>query len=160
MRNRTWTNIYAYSQSIENAQKSFEFKHYNEAYDEIAGLNVKEEDQPFTMKVMVVMYTYKQLNSFNNYYKVGLYPEALDSLLKGLERYDKYSALASVVDVTKDMDAIREEILEKLESVYSLTEEEAMQLVSMKDHAAYTEKVYGIAGKIAKNDMENAPEAK
>ncbi len=154
------TNIYAYSQSIENAQKSFEFKHYNEAYDEIAGLNVKEEDQPFTMKVMVVMYTYKQLNSFNNYYKVGLYPEALDSLLKGLERYDKYSALASVVDVTKDMDAIREEILEKLESVYSLTEEEAMQLVSMKDHAAYTEKVYGIAGKIAKNDMENAPEAK
>ena len=30
----------------------------------------------------------------------------------------------------------------------------------MKDHAAYTEKVYGIAGKIAKNDMENAPEAK
>ena len=154
------TNIYAYSQSIENAQKSFEFKHYNEAYDEIAGLNVKEEDQPFTMKVMVVMYTYKQLNSFNNYYKVGLYPEALDSLLKGLERYDKYSALASVVDVTKDMDAIREEILEKLESVYSLTEEEAMQLVSMKDHVAYTEKVYGIAGKIAKNDMENAPEAK
>ena len=154
------TNIYAYSQSIENAQKSFEFKHYNEAYDEIAGLNVKEEDQPFTMKVMVVMYTYKQLNSFNNYYKVGLYPEALDSLLKGLERYDKYSALASVVDVAKDMDAIREEILEKLESVYSLTEEEAMQLVSMKDHAAYTEKVYGIAGKIAKNDMENAPEAK
>ena len=154
------TNIYAYSQSIENAQKSFEFKHYNEAYDEIAGLNVKEEDQSFTLKVMVVMYTYKQLNSFNHYYKVGLYPEALDSLLKGLERYDKYSALASVVDVTKDMDAVRKEILEKLESIYSLTEEEAMQLVSMKDHAAYTEKVYGIAGKIAKNDTENAPEAK
>ena len=41
------------------------------------------------MKVMVVMYTYKQLNSFNNYYKVGLYPEALDSLLKGLDAGNK-----------------------------------------------------------------------
>ncbi|MDE7327447.1 MAG: hypothetical protein K2N63_14445, partial [Lachnospiraceae bacterium] len=131
-------------------------KHYNEAYNEITGLDVKEEDQPFTLKVMVVMYTYKQLNSFNYYYKAGLYPEALDSLLKGLERYDKYSALASIVDVTKDMDSIRGEILEKLETVYSLTEEEAMKLVTMGDHAAYTEKVYEIAGKIPKKDVNDA----
>jgi len=94
------TKVYAYSQNLENAKKSFEYKHYNEAYNEIAGMDIKEEDEEFELKVMVVMYAYKQLNSFQHYYAISLYPEALDSLLKGLERYDKYSALASIINVT------------------------------------------------------------
>ena len=153
------TKVYAYSQNLENAKKSFEYKHYNEAYDEIAGMDIKEEDEAFELKVMVVMYANKQLNSFQHYYAIGLYPEALDSLLKGLDRYDKYSALASIIDVTEDMDLIRTEILNQLKTVYSLTEKEAMELVAMDDHAAYTEKVYEIAGKIPKvPKQDNAKE--
>lgn len=152
------TKVYAYSQNLENAKKSFEYKHYNEAYNEIAGMDIKEEDEEFELKVMVVMYAYKQLNSFQHYYAISLYPEALDSLLKGLERYDKYSALASIINVTEDMDSIREEILNQLKTVYSLTEKEAMQLVAMEDHTAYTEKVYEIAGKIAKTPKEGTAE--
>ena len=154
------TKVYAYSQNLENAKKSFEYKHYNEAYNEIAGMDIKEEDEEFELKVMVVMYAHKQLNSFQHYYAIGLYPEALDSLLKGLERHDKYSALASIINVTEDMDSIREEILNQLKTVYSLTEKEAMQLVAMDDHTAYTKKVYEIAGKIAKTPKEDTAEEK
>lgn len=144
------TNAYSYSQSIANAQESFEYQHYNEAYEEIAGLdNIKEEDETFILQVMTVMYTYKQLNSFNHYYEMGQYPQALDSLLKGLQRYDKYSALATIIEVEKDMDFVRDEILDKLEEIYSLTEEEAVAIAAMRDREAYTQKVYEIAGKVS-----------
>ncbi len=36
------TKQYSYQQSLENARKSFEFDHYNEAYEEISGLKVKK----------------------------------------------------------------------------------------------------------------------
>lgn len=142
------TKLYSYKQSIENAKENFEYDHYNEAYEEIAGLEMKEEDENFSLQVKVVMYTYKQLNSFNNYYTAGMYPEALDSLLKGLKRYDKYFPIARVLEVDEDLVQIRGEILEKLQEVYSLTEQDAVELTSLKSREAYSRQVYDIAGKV------------
>ncbi len=140
------TNIYSYKQSLENARESFEFKHYNEAYEEIAGIDeMKDEDETFALQVMVVMYTYKQLNSFQNYYAAGLYPEALDSLLKGLKRYDKYSTIATVIQVDEDLSAVRKEILGKLEETYSLTEQDALALMAIRDQGVYAQQIYDIA---------------
>ncbi len=91
------------------------------------------------------MYTYKQLNSFNNFYTAGLYPEALDSLLKGLEKYNKYSPMATVVEVREDMDSVRGEILGKLDEVYSISEQEALALMAIKNQEAYSRRVYELA---------------
>lgn len=142
------TEFYSYKQSIANAKESFEYDHYNEAYEEIAGLEMREEDENFSLQVKVVMYTYKQLNSFNNYYAAGMYPEALDSLLKGLKRYDKYFPVARVLEVDEDLVLVRGEILNKLEEVYSLTEQDAVELSSMRNREAYSRQVYDIAGRI------------
>ena len=80
----------SYSLSITTAAKEFGLRHYNEAYNEIRGLEIKPEDMLLKERIMTVMYVNKQLNSYNNYYALDMQPEALDSLLKGLERYDKY----------------------------------------------------------------------
>lgn len=141
------TKHYSYSANIANAEKHFENDHYNEAYEYVAGLDIKEEDEEFYMRVMTVMYTYKQLNAYKNYYAAKLYPEALDSLLKGLQRYDKYSSIAVVLNIADDLDAIRGEILTDLKEVYGLSEKEAMAIMAIESQEDYTARVYKAASK-------------
>lgn len=148
------TRIYSYAASITIAEKEFENQRYNEAYEDVAGLEIKEDDQTFYLQVMTVMYTYKQLNSFNRYYSMKLYPEALDSLLKGLQRYDKYSALASVIEIETDMNFVRDKLVQQLSDVYGLSEHEAVKLAAMEDREAYSEKIYEIAGSIPEAESD------
>ncbi|MDE7297706.1 MAG: hypothetical protein K2N94_02610, partial [Lachnospiraceae bacterium] len=143
------TRVYNYSNTIANAENYFEKRRYNEAYNEVAGIDkVKKEDQTFVLQVTTVMITYKQLNSFNNYYAMELYPEALDSLIKGIQRYDEYSGIASVIEVDRDMDYIRGRLTERLEEVFGLTEWDARALAAIEDQEEYTARVYEIAGRL------------
>lgn len=142
------TKLYTYTVNLETAQKDFNNQHYEDAYQNVFGLDIKDEDQTFYLQVMTVMYTYKQLNSFNNYYSMKMYPQALDSLLKGLQRYDKYSALASVIEIESDMDFVRDEIVKQLKDVFGMSEREAIKLAANSNLEDYTAKVYEIAEKI------------
>lgn len=148
------TQIYSYSVNITNAQKDFGNQHYTQAYDDIAGIqDIKDEDQTFVMQVITVMITQKQLNSFNNYYAMGQYPQALDSLIKGLKRYDKYAGLASVIEVESDMNYVRGMMVEKLEDVFHLDEQEAKKLAAIEDEEEYTARIYEIAGRLTETEQ-------
>ena len=59
-------------------------------------VSISDEDIELYDKIMTVMYVNKQLNSYNNYYAINRYPEAL-VFIKGLERYDKYIELATLL---------------------------------------------------------------
>lgn len=142
------TKLYSYDANIANAKKDFSNKHYNEAYENVAGLKVRKADKDFYQQVVTVMFTYKQLNSFNNYYAAGLYPQALDSLLKGLSRYDKYHEDAVALGIEDDMDFVRGQIVGKLKEVFDLSEQEAVLITAIDSREVYTEAVYEIAGKL------------
>lgn len=148
------TQIYSYSANIANAQKEFGNQHYTQAYENIAGIeDIKDEDQTFVMQVITVMITQKQLNSFNNYYAMGQYPQALDSLIKGLKRYDKYAGIASVIEVESDMNYVRGMMVEKLEEVFHLDEQEAKKLAAIEDQEEYTARIYEIAGHLTETEQ-------
>ena len=74
-----------------------------------------------------------------------MYPEALDSLIKGLEKYDAHIENAEELDVTEDYDKLRTKILSEMESEYNLTEEDAYKLIKIEDQAAYSNEVIAIA---------------
>ncbi len=141
------TRIYAYTVNMQNAQDNFEMQRYEDAYQNVYGMDIKDEDEDFYLQVMTVMYTYKQLNSYQNYYAMGEYPQALDSLIKGLQRYDKYVALASVIGIEDDMDFVRDEILEQLSQKFQIEEREALVLSAMADKEEYANTIYQIAAK-------------
>ena len=84
------------------------------AYNEIYGLEIKNEDLLLYDRIMTVMYVQKQLNSYYNYYGMNDKPKALDSLLKGLQRYEKYIELAVELDVDSDLDSVRKKILTEI----------------------------------------------
>ena len=136
------TSIFSYSISIKNAEIEFDRDEYTAAYNEIYGLEIKDEDILLYDRIMTVMYVQKQLNSYNNYYEMNDMPKALDSLLKGLQRYEKYIDLAVDLDVDTDLDSVRKKILEKVTSSFMLTEQEAMEIIQSDSQAEYSKKVY------------------
>lgn len=146
------TNIYSYNLSIENAREDFAVKKYNEAYYDVYGYDLKikesgvEQDIMLYDKIMTVMYVNSQLNSYEYYMTSNNREKALDSLLKGLQKYDKYLRLAQELDITTDLDYVKSEILEKLDTEFKMTEQDAEKLVANLDPVDYSEYLYHLIG--------------
>ncbi len=138
------TNILTYSLNIQHAANYFNHRKYNQAYNEVYGVDIKDEDIALYDKIQTVMFVNKQLNSYNNYYSIGQYPEALDSLLKGLSRYDKYIELATMLGIESDLVYVRSQILAELNNVFELTEKDAMKILSYNNKEDYSLAVYEV----------------
>lgn len=136
------TDIFSYSLSIQNAALEFERDEYTRAYDEIYGLDVKEEDIVLYDRIMTVMYVQKHLNSYYNYYEMKDYPNALHSLLKGLQRYEKYIDLAVELEIDADLDSVRNSILTEISASFSMSEQEAMSIIQSNSQLEYSIRVY------------------
>ncbi len=145
------TKAFAYSNGIKNATYYFNTHKYTQAYDEVYGMDMKDEDVEIYNKIQTVMYVNKQLNSYNNFYAVEKYPEALDSLLKGLKRYDKYIELATMYGIESDMNYVRDQILAELKNKFNLSEEEAMQITFIENETEYSKQVYNIIAENGNN---------
>lgn len=141
------TDIFSYSLSIQNATREFERDEYTLAYDEIYGLDVKEEDIVLYDRIMTVMYVQKHLNSYYNYYEMKDYPQALHSLLKGLQRYEKYIDLAVELEIDSDLDSVRSAILTEISASFSMSEQEAMSIIQSASQLEYSIRVYDAAEK-------------
>ena len=144
------TNIYSYNLSFENAQKDFDVRKYNEAYYEVYGYDpyteIKEDDILLYDRIMTVMFVNTQLNSYEYYMKSNNREKALDSLLKGLQRYDKFFQLAQNLNITDDLDYVKEKILVKLSTEFNLSEEDAYKMMSIEETVDYSEYLYGLLG--------------
>ena len=133
-----------YSKSIAIAAQKFDHQKYNQAYEEIYGLEIKNNDQELYDKIMTVMYVNKQLNSYNNYKMLELYPEALDSLVKGLKRYETYIDAAKDLGIEDDLNHVRAQILKELKKEFGLSEKKAMKLIKTESQSEYSIKIYDI----------------
>lgn len=137
---------FSYRRCIAKATEFFGVQQYNEAYEEVRGVDVKEDDKEIYDKIMTVMYVNKQLNSYNNYYNLKMYPEALDSLLKGLKRYDEYSMEAKELGIQSDMDYVKNQILGELKEMYQMSEADAYRLINADSQEDYSRLVIEKAG--------------
>lgn len=131
-------NNFIYEQAYDNATSYMLDKRYNYAYDEIAGVTPKnEEDEVFCNQVQVVMYLQKELNSFDNYFKMGLHFDAIDSLIHGLTTYDEYYSKAEELGVLVDFENVKAIIISTLEEKYGITEAMARSYAAITDYGQY-----------------------
>lgn len=145
------TNMFSYNRGIAAAKTYFDNGQYEESYNELAGLNLKEEDKILYNKVVTIMYVYKQLDAYETYCKEARYPQALDSLLKGIREYEKNMPQAIELDVTDSMDAIKNQIVSELSGEYGITEDMAREINQITDSDEYSRRVYELAKNIADN---------
>lgn len=148
------TNIFSYDMSIARATYKFDKQRYTEAYEGIRGLSLREKDLELHDKIYTVMFVNKQLNSYNNFFTLGKYVDALDALIKGLKRYDKYIALASELGIKTDLDYVRKQILTELSKTFGISEREADTLTEISDRQDYSERIYSIISKLGTKELD------
>ena len=124
--------------SKKEAMIYFTADQYELAYEKIAGLEPRKSEQIFFEQVRTVMYVQKQYDSYLSYYNIGMKEEALDSLLKGIDKYDKYYEMADDLGILDDMDKVLGKIYTALEESYNLLPEKAGEIANIEDSADYS----------------------
>jgi len=145
------TNIYTYRVAIASADVNFELDRYDEAYDDVYGLDIQDEDIALYEKIITVMYVNKQLNSYHVFHANGSEAEALNSLLKGLMRYNKYIFYGTQLGIEDDLNGVRTDIVSALYETYGLTEEQADVLINSDSQAVYSARVYEVIDNLPAN---------
>lgn len=121
-----------YSQVIKKATDYFQRQRYRLAYEEVAGVEVKEEDEQLRDRIYTVMYVERLYESYENNMTLGRPDKALDSLLRGLEKYDEHYEEAVALGIAKDVKSVKEKIVNSLWNTYGLTEAAAYELNSLQ----------------------------
>lgn len=150
------TQSFSYASAMKDAKEYYDNKKYTRAYEELLGIDVKEKDQEFYDKVITIMKVNRQIDSYSTYKSLKRFPEALDALLKGLEKYDSNYEAAVDLEIEEDMDGCKETILECLSDEFDLTEEEAYDIVNSASQDAYSKQVVDIVVRQMKKVMEQA----
>jgi hypothetical protein len=145
------TNTFTYYNMIHSAQKDFNAQKYTQAYDSVSGLKIKDKDVEFYNKIRTVMLVNRELDAYHNYYDMRKYPEALDCLLTGMQRYHKYRTMAKIYGINNDIDLLEEQIESELSSVFGLSPEEATKIIDSKNNDAYSSQIYDIVSKMKKH---------
>ena len=110
------TQMLSYSSALKNAESTFASGDYRSAYESIAGVDVSESSQEMADKVRICMQMQKELDSYTNYYKMKMYLEALDSLMKGIRNYDVNRQKADDYGIINEYNALESKVADALNS--------------------------------------------
>jgi hypothetical protein len=132
------TKGFDYKHVVQKATEYFERQRYRLAYDEIAGVEVKAKDEDLKDRIYTVMYVERLYESYENNMTLGRPEKALDSLIRGLQKYDEHYDEAVELNISGDIDTCKQEILAALSETFSMTEDDAYAVMDM-DGQSYTE---------------------
>lgn len=126
-------NNFNYSQVIQKATDYFESQKYHKAYDEIKGVDVKEKDQELKDRIYTVMYVERLYESYENNIELGFYDKALDSLLRGVDKYYEHYDEAVELGIVSDIDFSFGRIKETLTNNFGISVERAVEINKLDD---------------------------
>ncbi|MBD5544318.1 MAG: hypothetical protein HDR01_08810 [Lachnospiraceae bacterium] len=132
--------------SLRDARKAYYNEDYKTAYENLLGKNLSNSDSLILEKATILMRLQRKYDSFVNYHKMGKETEALNALLEGCSLYIQLQAEAQEQNISNELDAIHQDILNNLEYMYGVTEDQAGVLISIEDDAVYTEEIKRLAG--------------
>jgi hypothetical protein len=101
-------------------------------------LNNDESDGLIKNRSEVIMKLQRRLDSYQNNVKMGRELEALDALIQGLATYDYINSDAEQYGVMSEVNEIKDEILNILQTQYGLDETGARAIMNEEDDTAYT----------------------
>lgn len=134
------TNQFNYHMVIARATNYFEMQKYRKAYEQIVGVDVKDRDQQIRDKIYCVMYVQQQVDSYRNFCKLEMYDSGLDSLVKGVRKYNKHYDEAKELGIEADLDRLHAVIENELTNQYGLTMSVVEEWLAL-DQTTYTQAI-------------------
>ena len=118
-------NNFNYTLAIQKATDYFDNQKYHKAYDEIKGVEVKEKDQDLKDRIYTVMYVERLYESYQNNIELNRQKKALDSLLRGVDKYYEYYDEAQNLGIVDDLNYSFAQVQTALQDHYGITVEQA-----------------------------------
>lgn len=138
-----------YSENISLAKDYYANQEYDKAYNSLDGIKLSGDDETLYKQAKVVMYVQRQYESYENYEKMNMHTEALNALVKGVDRYQTYRSEAKELGVEDKMTEVYNLIIKAFKDKFKMSETEAISLVELSklDFTSYYYKIeaYGEA---------------
>lgn len=138
-----------YSGNISLAKDYYANQEYDKAYNSLDGIKLSGDDETLYKQAKVVMYVQRQYESYENYEKMNMHTEALNALVKGVDRYQTYRSEAKELGVEDKMTEVYNLIIKAFKDKFKMSEIEAISLVELSklDFTSYYYKIeaYGEA---------------
>lgn len=138
-----------YSGNINLAKDYYANQEYDKAYNSLDGIKLSGDDETLYKQAKVVMYVQRQYESYENYEKMNMHTEALNALVKGVDRYQTYRSEAKELGIEDKMTEVYNLIIKAFKDKFKMSETEAISLVELSklDFTSYYYKIeaYGEA---------------
>ena len=137
------TNLLGYSNSFTEAADAYSKGNYEEAYQQVAGVNVKEADSGEYEKYKIVATIDSEYKAYESLMQGEVYDMALDSLIRAIGRCDKYEQDAATYGCAGEVEKIKAQAVEAL-AIFGISEEDAMNLYGIEDRKEYSKEIYNV----------------
>jgi hypothetical protein len=134
------TTILSHQGYLRAARKAFYNEDYMTVYEDTYGMDLDTSNSDGLIKARseVILKLERRYDSYQTNVKMGREMEALDALIQGLATYDYINAEAEQYNVLTEVDEIKDNIVNTLQTRYGIDESEARQIMSEEDSTAYT----------------------
>lgn len=134
------TNVLSTQGFLQKARNAYYDGDYQTVYEATYGMELddRESDGLIKARSEVIFKIQRRYDSYQTNLKMGREVEALDALLCGLTIYDTINADAEKYGVMAEVDAVKADILNTLESRYGLDEAAARGIAANQDSLSYT----------------------
>lgn len=151
------SQIFSHYSSVNGAESSFDERDYKNAYKSLAGVKVEEDSDIFETKdkIRICMQLQRQLDAYGNYYKLKMYLEALDSLMKGIRSYDENQSKAERYSIVSQYNELEVKIAEQLYNEFGVSETQARSINSIEGQEEYTNRLEMIIAQWEKRNKED-----
>lgn len=131
------TEYFGYSSSMSNAGKQYGLGNYEEAYQQVSGLEIREKDYDTYGRYRVMGTVAGEYNSYQTFMDASLYDMALDSLVRAVGRCQKYAPEAEQYGCTGELEKIHVQAAGALAG-FGITEEQALELYAAEEREDYS----------------------
>ena len=144
----------------QEARVAFDRSQYEQVYALLYGKELSEEDEVLLEKSSTILKMQRKLDSYENYKKMDMQPEALNALIEGVSRYQNLRDDAASYNVGGEVADIYGQILTALASDYGLSEADALDIISSEDDVTYSQRIRAVISGEFYGAEEVLPEGK
>ncbi|MBP5164382.1 MAG: hypothetical protein ILP08_03005 [Lachnospiraceae bacterium] len=126
---------------FQAAEQAYNKGEYNEAYTKFSGLQLKGDDTLYLDRSRILGTLDLHLKQYEVSMKYEKYDMALDSLIIGMESYEKNKDYAAELSITEVYDSFGKRIEEQLKDQFTLSKEDAHNIYNSKSRVEYSIKI-------------------
>lgn len=138
------TNYTGYKNSFSNAEQAYEEGDYSGAYESVAGISVKEKDRETYRKYYIVGTVAAEYEAYTGMMELEIYDMALDSLIRVVQRYDKYIEDADTYGCRRELDKLAAAAETVLAEQFGISVEKAREIYAIADKETYTREIQSV----------------